>query len=831
MYHAPTAPLARSLSIGKPNDRPTNDTEAAGIARQVAENENRSPCLSSPADPSPAGSVELTAADPVGGNKFFPNPPKLHRREAPPSHRVTMSDISSTEQEHPGESATEDHSNFGVAHGSSLASISEDQAPETKDLSAPKVAMAIEASEEEPFTSDNELANNSSHRNGYSSEDPPQQTVSLRRNRDELVFRPQQTSHNSPPLGRVRRSQPRPSIHNLSSEGGNVSFVEQSQHYTRRSSYEDPVVKIRHPRRQYQQYENQSREHEDDDHYNYHPSQFQHTYPPNRREHPQHVQPQSGDFGHKRRGTDQGRFQHATSYGASREADMFNTPKYGRLTPKAKDSDLETSGYNNNFRVKFADEVFGDRQGRPSAPHYEEGFPNRLPLEEVVGTAPWRERHISSHSSVDISTASRSFIDGTSVISETANSIRRQLRTSNWPAFARSPNHEQSYIPRKRQAALMSILVLMGLFMTLRHGPENLTMYTTVGDESPSDISNELRPARGIMDDFNPMRSAIQNNPVKPAVPESTIDRTDEEVFDWSKVPPHLRGYYKTMLENAPKIGIEEIPRNIPKLDKSQFEMQQSLLAQNGGFSGGTEVGLMKEQTHPDALQELLRLSEGINDEKRLIQEAESDGRLKTLAAEEFGQDVNLQSISDEIPMAGDLLELARRQHAEIERAEAERNEQLSQKEFEAAQTKLEIADEVVNDAPAMPLIPEPASKEVIDDMALEAGQHEVDEETDQAVLAEQSAQDIPPDEVPSAQSTEEKENESAEESEQAEVASDGESDAIEKDEVAIAKEERQQLLRKEREDERKRKRQEETKALQNELAELMDVLEKKQER
>mmetsp|Transcript_21947 Transcript_21947/g.49746 ORF Transcript_21947/g.49746 Transcript_21947/m.49746 type:complete len:741 (-) Transcript_21947:71-2293(-) len=740
-----------------------------------------------------------------------------------------MSDTSTAE--HPGEAVTEDHSHSGVAHGS-LASISENEAQnETKDVLSPEVVAAIRASEEEPFTSDNEHANNSSHRNGYSSEDPPQQIVSremLRRNRDELVFRPQQTTHKSPPLGRGLRSQPRPSIHNLSSDGGNVSFVEQSQHYARRSSYEDPVVKIRHPRQQqYHQFENQPSEHEGDDQYNYHPSQFQHTYPPNRREHPQHIQPQSGDFGHKRRGNDQGRFQHATTYGASREADMFNTPKYGRLTSKAKDSDLETSGYNNQFRVKFADEVFGDRQGRPLAPHYQEGFPNRLPLEEVVGTAPWQERRISSHSSVDISATSRSSIDGT-FISETANSIRRQLRTSNWPAFARSPNHEQSYLPRKRQAALMSILLLMVLFMMLRHGPENLTMYTTVGDESPADKINELRPARGIMDDFNPSMRSIQNNPVKPVPESSVVDGKDEEVFDWSKVPPHLRGYYKTMLENAPKIGIEEIPRIIPKLDASQFEMQQSLLAQNGGFSEGTEVGLMKKQTHPDAVQELLQLNEGIDDEKRLIQEAESDGRLQSLAAEEFGQDANLQSISEEKPVSEDLLELARQQHAEIERAEAERFEsnQLSQQEFEAAQTMLEIADEVMNDAPAMPLVPELASKEVIDDMALEeVGQNKVDpilNEEKQVVLAEQSAQDIPPDEVLSTQSTEEKEEESA---------GDGESDAIGEKRETTPTELEEELLRKEREDERKRQRQDETKALQIELADLMNVLEKKKEK
>ena len=718
-----------------------------------------------------------------------------------------------------------------------LASISENEA-ETKDVLAPaKVAAVIKASEEEPFTSDNEHANNSSHRNGYSSEDPPQQIVSremLRRNRDELVFRPQQTTHKPPPPVRGPRSQPRPSIHNLSSEGGNVSFVEQSRHYTKRSSYEDPVVKICHPRaqQQYQQYH--PREHYDDEEeqYNYHPGQFQHTYPPNRREHPQHIQPQSGDFGHKRRGHDQGRFQHATSYGASREPDMVNTPKYGQLARKAKDSDLEASGYNNQFRVKFADDVFGDRQGRPSAPHYQEGFPNRPPLEEVVGTSPWRERRISSHSSVDMSAASQSLIDGASVISETANSIRRQLQSSNWPAFARSPNHEQSYLPRKRQAVMMSILLLM-LFIMLRNGPEdlkNLTMYTTVGEESLTDESNELRPARGIMDDFNDPRRSIQNNPVKPVL-ESPIDEKDEEVFDWSKVPPHLRGYYKTMLENAPKIGIEE---RIPKLDASQFEMQQSQLAQNAGLSQGTEVGLMNKQTHPDALQEqeLLYLNEGISAEKRLIQEAESDGRL-SLAAEEVEQDTNSPGISGEKSISGDLLELARQQHAEIQRAEAKRfeNEQLSQQEFEAAQTILEIADEVMNDAPAMPLIPELASKEVIDDMALEVGQK------DQVAKAEQSVQDSPQDEVRSIQSTEEKEKESAEESspstpaavdsDQAEVASDGESDAMKETEEA-SKEERQER-RKERVDDRKQQRLDEKKALQNELADLMNILNKKE--
>lgn len=82
----------------------------------------------------------------------------------------------------------------------------------------------------------------------------------------------------------------------------------------------------------------------------------------------------------------------------------------------------------------------------------------------------------------------------------------------------------------------------MVLFMMLRHGPENLTMYTTVGDESPADKINELRPARGIMDDFNPSMRSIQNNPVKPVPESSVVDGKDEEVFDWSKVPPHLRG-------------------------------------------------------------------------------------------------------------------------------------------------------------------------------------------------------------------------------------------------------------------------------------------------
>ena len=509
---------------------------------------------------------------------------------------------------------------------------------------------------------------------------------------------------------------------------------------------------------------------------------------------------------------------------------MVNTPKYGQLARKAKDSDLEASGYNNQFRVKFADDVFGDRQGRPSAPHYQEGFPNRPPLEEVVGTSPWRERRISSHSSVDMSAASQSLIDGASVISETANSIRRQLQSSNWPAFARSPNHEQSYLPRKRQAVMMSILLLMVLFIMLRNGPEdlkNLTMYTTVGEESLTDESNELRPARGIMDDFNDPRRSIQSNPVKPVL-ESPIDGKDEEVFDWSKVPPHLRGYYKTMLENAPKIGIEE---RIPKLDASQFEMQQSQLAQNAGLTQGTGVGLMNKQTHPDALQEqeLLYLNEGISAEKRLIKEAESDGRLQSLAAEEVEQDTNSPGISGEKPMSGDLLELARQQHAEIQRAEAKRfeNEQLSQQEFEAAQTILEIADEVMNDAPAMPLIPELASKEVIDDMALEVGKNEVEnEETDQAAKAEQSAQDFP------TQSTEEKEKESAEESsltaavdsDQAEAASDGESGAAEE----ASKEERQER-RKERVDDRKQQRLDEKKALQNELADLMNILNKKE--
>jgi len=261
--------------------------------------------------------------------------------------------------------------------------------------------------------------------------------------------------------------------------------------------------------------------------------------------------------------------------GAHHRRDMQNHPKTGLPAKKDKDSDLEAlGGYSNHpNRVKFADQMFGPRSDQKS--NY---------------SAPWRDRSISS-SNASVGSSYIGSSSGGSVGSEhSKSSIDSRGDPSSYSANLTALNHRiRQYGYLKKKAVLLAVVAALMLSTIVSYLTGSLPGMTGSGimdaqrglaDQQLLANEHDTRaPARGIMDNVHPVMGEGMSAQIF-----NEQQQQQSGSVDWSKVPPHLRGYYSKIVgggQQQPRGVVQEQPPQQTQQQEQQSPEQQLLQIQN----------------------------------------------------------------------------------------------------------------------------------------------------------------------------------------------------------------------------------------------------------
>jgi len=257
---------------------------------------------------------------------------------------------------------------------------------------------------------------------------------------------------------------------------------------------------------------------------------------------------------------------HSKGGGAS-SRDMVNSRRRASIE-KAKDSDIESlsggrrgggyhnGGNGNNNRVSFADQ---NAQLKSSSSSRKSKENNTKEPSFQTPASSWKRP---------------SSLSGGGALTDTTNGGAHRASSS------KSKGGHTSFV-KKYSSLLAALAVTMCVSIGSMFGSSSLSLSGLVsglgGDASMARNQRELKnngeqvrdvpPAKGIMDNVHPTTKGQFNQNAGP-------DVSGNGNFDWSKVPPHLRGYY------AKIFGLQEQQQQIQQQAQQRQQQQQELQEQ-----------------------------------------------------------------------------------------------------------------------------------------------------------------------------------------------------------------------------------------------------------